>query len=351
MKKLRKNIVLANNIKIDSTRYSTRIHTLVEMAKNYLEKKEYDSATYFSKRVIKEAKKPKIMNPGLNTSLKISYLILAEAKFKENKIDSSEFYVKYAQSVPITLGNNEFRTFKLLGEIHEARKEYDSAIVDYEKAIELSTKVKNLKKTLELYGLISEVYEKTGQVDDQKKYSLKYKALNDTLDMIEANNLKDTVGLFVEGEQKFLEDKNNLLLYIILIGTTSAIVIAYFVNKKIRNKNTVLNVKNEENKELNQKLNLAFDEVVQLAKNNSPEFLTRFQEVYPSFFPKLLAIEPQLLHTELKFCALLFLNFGTKDIANYTFVQPESIQTRKKRLRKKLHIPSDVDIYIWIKNL
>jgi len=351
LKKLRNNLVLANNIKIDSARYSSRVLTLVEMAKNYLEKKDYDSTTYYSKRVIEEAKKPKKMDSGLNTSLKITLIILAEAKLKENKIDSAEFYVKSAQSVPITLGNNEFRTLKLQGQIHDARKEYDSAIVDYKKSIELATKVKNFKKLLELYGLISEVYDKTGQLANEKEYSIKYNALNDTLNTIEADNLKDTVGLFVQDKQKPLEDKNNLLFYIILIGITSTAIIIFFINKKIRKKNNVLNVKDEENKQLNQKLNFAFEEVVQLAKNNDPEFLTRFQEVYPNFFPKLLQIDPQLQNSELKFCALLFLNFSSKDIATYTFVQPQSIQTRKNRLRKKLFISSEEDIYIWMKNI
>ncbi|WP_449398264.1 hypothetical protein [Chryseobacterium wanjuense] len=102
----------------------------------------------------------------------------------------------------------------------------------------------------------------------------------------------------------------------------------------MRKKNKILNVKEQETKVLTQKLNVAFEEVIQLAKNNDPEFLARFQEVYPNFFPKLLQIEPQLQNSELKFCALLFLNFSTKDIASYTFVQPQSIQIRKNRLEK-----------------
>lgn len=351
LKKLRKNLVLANNIKIDSTRHFSRVLTLVEMSKNYMEKKDYDSATYYSNRVIEEVKKSKKMNSGLNTSLKITFLILAEAKLKENKIDSTEFYVKAAQSVSIALGNNEFRTFKLLGQIHEARKEYDSAILDYKEAIGLVKKVKNLKQRLELYGLMSEVYEKTGHVDNQKKYFFKFKSLNDSLNTIEASNLKDTMGIFVERKQKPLEDKNNLLLYILLIGITSAFVVIFFVNKNVRKKDRILSLKKQETQLLNQQLNLAFEEVVQLAKSDSPEFLTRFQEVYPNFFKNLLETEPQLLNTELKFCALLFLNFSTKEIASYTFVQPQSIQTKKNRLRKKLNISSSEDLYVWMKNI
>lgn len=351
LNKLRKNLTLAENIKSDSTRYFSRILTIVEMAKNYIDKKDYDSATYYCKRVIEEAKKPKKMDTGLNTSLKITFLILSEAKLKENKIDSSEFYIKSAQSVPIVLGNNEFRTFKLLGQIHEARKEYDSAIVDYKKSIDLATKAKSLKKLLELYYLMYGVYEKVGQADNQKQFLLKYKALNDTLNLMETNNLKDTVALFVKEKQKPLENENKLLFYIIVVAIIGVGFVTYLFNKRIRNKNTLLNSKNQENEELNLKLNLAFEEVIKLAKSNNPEFITRFQEVYPNFFKNLLEIEPQLLNTELKFCALLFLNFSTKDIASYTFVQPQAIQMRKNRLRKKLNIPSDEDIYIWMKNI
>lgn len=351
LKKLRKNIVLANNIKVDSIRYSSNAMTLVEMAKSYIEKKSYDSATYYCKRVIEEVKKPKNLNSGLNTSLKITLLILTEAKLKENKIDSAEYYIKSAQAVPIVLGNNEFRTFKLLGEINETKKQYDSAITDYKKAIELAAKVKNLKKLLELYSLISGVYEKTGQKDYEKQYTLKYNILNDSLKTIEDANLKDTVDLLVEEKQKPMEDKNNRLLYIIFIVGIGSVIFIFLVNNRIRKKNKILNVKEQETKVLTQKLNVAFEEVIQLAKNNDPEFLARFQEVYPNFFPKLLQIEPQLQNSELKFCALLFLNFSTKDIASYTFVQPQSIQIRKNRLRKRLNISSGEDLYIWMKNV
>ncbi|MBB6370378.1 tetratricopeptide repeat protein [Chryseobacterium shigense] len=351
LKKLKKNLIPADNIKNDSARYSLKGILLTQITRNYIEKKNYDSATYYGKSVIQEFKRAKKMDIGLNTNLKIVTLLLGEAKINQNKTDSAEFYVKSAQSVPIKLGNNEFAAFKLLGQIHDARKQYDSAIVDYKKAIELAAKIKNFRKLAELYGLISTVYEKTGQTDNQKKYELKYNALNDSLKTVDENNLKDTVGVLVEEKQKPLEDKNNLLLYIILAGIAGTAVIVFFVYKRIKNNDKVLNVKEQETQKLNQQLNVAFEEVIQLAKKNDPEFLARFQEVYPELFPKLLKIEPQLMNTELKFCALLFLNFSTKDIAAYTFVQPQSIQTRKNRLRKRLNITSDEDIYIWMKNL
>ncbi|PTT34250.1 hypothetical protein DBR28_13745 [Chryseobacterium sp. HMWF028] len=351
LKKLKKNLVIANNLKNDSTQHAIKAMILVQIGKNYFEKKKYDSVIYYGKRIVDELKKSKKMDAGMNTSLKVAMLLLSEANLNENKIDSAEFYIKSARAVPVNLGNNDFATFKLLGQIYDARKQYDSAIVDYEKAIILAKKAKNFRKLLELYGLISQSYEKTGQIDHRNKYEFQYNKLEDSLKKVDDDNLKDTVGLLVEEKQKDLKDKNHFLLYIIIAGIFTTVIIFFFINRRINNKNRILNVKEVETKELSQKLNVAFEEVIQLAKNNDTEFLTRFQEVYPELIPRLLKIEPQLLNTELKFCALLFLNFSTKDIAAYTFVQPQSVQTRKNRLRKKLGIPSNVDIYVWMKNI
>ncbi|WP_147436475.1 hypothetical protein [Chryseobacterium sp. 7] len=351
LKKLKKNLVLANDLKSDSTRHAIKGLILVQIGKNYIEKKKYDSVAYYGKKIINELKQSKKMDSGMNTSLKAAMLLLAEAKLNENKIDSAKFYISSAQSVPVHWGNNDFATFKLIGQVYDTRKQYDSAIINYEKAIILAAKAKNFRKLSELYELISRSYEKNGQRDNEKKYDFKYNRLNDSLKKIDEENLKDTVGLFVEEKQEPLKDKNNLLLYIIFIGIAGAVIIIFFVYKKIKSKNQILHIKEKETHELNQKLNFAFEEVIMLAKDNDPQFLTRFQEVYPEFIANLLKIEPQLLNTELKFCALLFLNFSTKEIANYNFVQPQSIQARKNKLRKRLNIPSDEDIYVWMKNL
>ena len=102
--------------------------------------------------------------------------------------------------------------------------------------------------------------------------------------------------------------------------------------------------------DLNQKI-VVQDEVMALAKENSPRLLNKFRLVYPDFFNKLSAIQPNLKNSELIFCIYLKLNLTTKEIATYTFVTPKAIQNRKNRLRKKLNIPSKLDIYKWFNDL
>lgn len=116
-------------------------------------------------------------------------------------------------------------------------------------------------------------------------------------------------------------------------------------------KNIMKNEKPEFNLEnLSQKI-VVQDEVMTLAKENSPRLLNKFRLVYPEFFEKLSAIQPNLKNSELIFCIYLKLNLTTKEVATYTYVTPKAIQNRKNRLRKKLSIPSEIDIYKWFNDL
>jgi DNA-binding CsgD family transcriptional regulator len=115
--------------------------------------------------------------------------------------------------------------------------------------------------------------------------------------------------------------------------------------KIMRNEKTEFNLE-----DLNQKI-FVQDEILALAKENSPRLLNKFRLVEPDFFNKLSAIQPNLKNSELIFCIYLKLNLTTKEIATYTFVTPKAIQNRKNRLRKKLNIASEVDIYKWFNDL
>jgi hypothetical protein len=89
-------------------------------------------------------------------------------------------------------------------------------------------------------------------------------------------------------------------------------------------------------------------EIIELAVNNNPAFLIKFNEFDPEFSTKLLSMAPKLVASEIEFCALLKLNFETKEIARYTKSSVRAAEGKKYRIRKKLNIPSDQDITIWM---
>ena len=86
-------------------------------------------------------------------------------------------------------------------------------------------------------------------------------------------------------------------------------------------------------------VNNKFNELITLAKANNPHFLILFKELYPQFLSKLKELDPKIRNTELYFCAMAYLNFSTKDIAEYTFVTIRAVEKRKSRLRKNTISP------------
>lgn len=91
--------------------------------------------------------------------------------------------------------------------------------------------------------------------------------------------------------------------------------------------------------------------ILQLILRNDPGFLVKFNPFDPSFAEKILKRAPKLADAELEFCAMLRLNFGTKDIASCTGWSIQIIEQKKYRIRKKLGIPSSADLNSWMINV
>ncbi|MFC4199068.1 helix-turn-helix transcriptional regulator [Pedobacter jamesrossensis] len=89
-------------------------------------------------------------------------------------------------------------------------------------------------------------------------------------------------------------------------------------------------------------------DIVQLAVENNPAFFIKFNEFDTEFSKKLLSIAPNLIAAEVEFCALLRLNFETKEIARYTKSSVRAVEGKKYRIRKKIGIPSVTDLNMWM---
>lgn len=192
-------------------------------------------------------------------------------------------------------------------------------------------------------------------------HSTQNDVINDSLQETKEQIVAAYVDKMISEEQRKQKDFQNKIYGLLIFLFVGFVVKTYFMvryynktkreRKKMKSENLELLKTKVEKEQLEQQLNVAFEEVIQLAKENSPEFLIRFQEVYPDCYNKLTQKFPDLQTSELKFCAMLFLNFSSKDIAEFTFVTPKAIQNRKNRLRKKLNISSDEDLNVWIQKL
>ncbi|MBB6369039.1 tetratricopeptide repeat protein [Chryseobacterium shigense] len=353
----RKMKATALKIKDEDSRVFSVSASQNNMGDVYNELKQIDSAAVYYMNAYKNINTLKNKNVKLNALLNIVTLSVVNSKFAQSKMDSATYYLQKYESYNKDSKSefNQYTATRLTGEINFAKKEYDIAVDNYKKAMQLPVAKKTPDMLRDLYRLLYETYSKTAKQDSAQKYLTKYTILNDSISRVEKSNIAAPINKLIEQNEKPLKSEKRSLLYwslaALLILFTVLIILRYRHQKEKGKIISNIVIKEKETAELKQQLNTAFDEVVELAKNNSPSFLARFQEVYPNIIKKLLQIDPQLKTSELKFCALLFLNFSSKDIAEYTFVQHQSIQTRKNRLRKKLNIPTEEDIYLWFKNL
>jgi hypothetical protein len=75
------------------------------------------------------------------------------------------------------------------------------------------------------------------------------------------------------------------------------------------------------------------------------------EEVNKAFFEKLAEQFPELSKGERQLCGLLRLNLSTKDIAQMRRVEPDSVKMAKKRLRKKLGLEPEADLYQFMQKI
>lgn len=286
----------------------------------------------------------------------------------KNEYDSAHYYISksYLMVANDTLYPN-YRQLSALGTYYYLTKQFSQSLKYHLEAIKDIEKfnVKNADYQTNLYRETSELYKILGDTKNQSLYydkyheaDLKYRKENTESIQLAVNNILNN-----ESEKINYENNKMLLLFSLMIFVLLGLMVFFCViylrtNKKrkkilkeLEEKSFILTVKEEQTMELKQKINETFDEIINIAKINHPNFYTRFLEVYPNFQKKLLSIQPNLQNSELQLLAYIYLNFQTKEIADFTFKSVKTIQNRKHNLRKKLDIPTSEDMHVWLKSV
>ncbi|WP_184160829.1 tetratricopeptide repeat protein [Chryseobacterium shigense] len=245
------------------------------------------------------------------------------------------------------------------GLYYNKNKEYNKATENYLQAIDIAKELNRPNDEKEIYKLLYQNYKDAKEENARLLALEKYTTINDSIE--DANKMLVEVPIrkiINEKQEKHKHDYRILLYSALILGFILLLSTFLFVRKLqkrkkklLLEKERIIVEKEEETQELKQKVNESFDDLIQLAKNNSPEFFTRFREVYTDLINKLLKIDPKLRVSELTLCAYVYLGFNTKDIAQYTFRTISTVRNRKHNLRKKLNIPAEESTELWFKNL
>ncbi|MFC7348611.1 transcriptional regulator [Chryseobacterium zhengzhouense] len=284
---------------------------------------------------------------------------------KQNKIDSAQYY--YNRSLQFFDGKQhpcKIESLIGLGNLYASQKNYAKAQKFYDDAL-ASFNQNNFPDILsELYKKIAELKVSQGIPSEAKYFQDLYLKTNNDLDERMKKERDFALNQVMKEEKiKHAEEvKNNqrmtLIIVSFLIIITSFII--YLLKKsKYKTQKTIeiaeklireKELQEQEAHKLKQQLNEAFDEVIQLAKDNNPSFYTRFQEVYPKFQSKMLQLNESLKPSELTFAAYIYLGFTTKEIADYTFKAVKTIENNRYNFRKKINLSPEKDLQIWLRN-
>ena len=171
------------------------------------------------------------------------------------------------------------------------------------------------------------------------------------IDQIEKQNHHLQEVLFAEEEIKKLqlqsiEQKNHEL-------TSATLLIAnkneVFENLRKMAEQVRINGSQDENekiKEIIREINRQTD-----VENQWEQFRVHFESIHKSFFVKLREANSGLTQTDLQLCAYIKLNMGTKEIARLMNITPESVNTHRYRLRKKITLKTEETLDEFIHGL
>ncbi len=263
--------------------------------------------------------------------------------------------------------------------LYEQYKDFGSYYIyknNYQKALDYFLKAKeNMQHYIyqpSYYAFIdaqiSYSYAKLGNKEMYEKYENLIAKNNAKIQKEQDHNMDYALHVILKDQKRDQEESNKQQYIYILVGIIALSLIFFLVfivlrkNLKhkdniisevthtLQEKNKIINLKSQETEELQQKINHSYTELVELAKNNDPDFYFIFQNAYPNFQKKMLTEFPGLRNSELILCAYTFLGFSIKDIADYTYKSINTIRNRKQNLRKKFNIPTEQDMGFWLRN-
>lgn len=333
----------------DKRKYCTSL-VYENLSISYKNDLQHDSMFYYlnkNKEVLRDQNFPNNSYNKLNL-----YTLYGNYYTQVEKYDSANYF--FSKALGIAKENGLDYTswaYKHRGDMQYKQNNPDSALTYYQLALKNLTKTQMINEFSELYKQIAKVYEMKGISDSVKIYKNKAVEIDNKLFNEKQKTIENALKIIIEEEKSKLDnsfrDKFRRLAYIIA-GISMVGVIVWLRWRSVQRKKIGKFEKKVEDLQL--RLTNNIQEAIELAKANDSTFITRFMNLFPGFTKNIYEKHPDLISSEFWFCAMIFLDFSSKEIAQYSFVEHRSVQIRKSRLRKKLKIDSETDLYYYIKS-
>lgn len=373
------------------------------IAEVYLKQGLLDSAKYYALLGLKLKSQDGVANTD---ELANSELNLGNIYFALGNADSARLLANQAAEKYFSLQNWSSYSDALysLGKIDQALHKNQEAEQHFLDGLHYATDVLSKSKVQEGYKLLSQLYLDNSDYKKAYDYYEKYSVLKDSIfnkaksDAIEEMQIRYGVEKqeqMIAGQKLIIEQKKREVKFAVIGGTVLLLLLFIILllvwrNKRnkekllikeaenlrkdleLKNRELVCNVSNIYTKNMvinkvaktlskstgnfkQSNMELVRDIINELKHNLDEtgwkEFEYRFARVHESFYETLDKKFPELTPTERKICAMLKLNMSSKEIAAITMVRPESVDTARSRIRKKLGIDKDENLAEFLNRL
>lgn len=293
-----------------------------------------------------DSKEPYIYSNWVNL-----YTLFGDYYSKTNQYDSASYY--FNKSIETTQKSGSpytSWTYKHWGDMELGRGNPDSALKYYNMSLE-DIKRTNLNNELpDLYKQIFQAYTEKKMNDSAKFYQNKAISAENKLLLSKNQAVEKALNLILKEESATHSLFQEKAIRLISVLTIFVIIILaawakwrYTHQKELKEEKRMVET-------LEFKLNDKTQDLIELAKLNDSSFITNFKDIFSEFTENIYNRYPDLINSEFWLCSMIFLNFTSKEIAQYSFVEHRSIQIRKSRLRKKLKIDANIDLYVYIRS-
>ncbi len=349
----------------------------------YLNEGEYVQAKYHIERSIATGKQIDDKD-GLTSNL-IQYGKLLRL---ENNFEAADIHLELGlnRARENNLKKYELQAYHEYKELRKQQNNFEEALVFYDRYVALRDSIFNTEKSKQIaYLEFENELEKQNQelkfLQDQEKTDtlIKWSLLLGILVVIIAGILILKTIQQKSRKSKDLLEKSNELLQSRATLAKQTIENAHlkeqelkqqlkFKNKELTSytinflqknelleqlQSTVLLAKKATPKEKDKLIN-EINKTIRVHQNidkNWEDFKRFFEEVHIDFYTKLKSKHPSLSANDLKVCSLTRLNLNIKETASILGISPESAKTARYRLRKKLELSQEQEIFTYLLDL
>lgn len=281
------------------------------------------------------------------------YYFMGNNVYQENKLEEALAYYYTALNLTVSIGGHytEGDIYLQLGNIYRDKKQYKKAVGAYQKAERIFENYNFDLDTNTLYSNLIILYKMMGDVKEEEKYIVLKSRLVEKLEKEKRISRDQSILILINARENLIVEeqhkKRNAFAVTTFIFTISLSALggSLFLIKKYKKKQEHIIDKFEN------KTNLDYIEIMELAKSKSLDFWDRFQEVYPYFKINLLKINKKITPSELLLAAYIYLDFTTNEIAELTFRSIRTVENTRYNLRKKLELSSETNLKDYLKQL